>query len=180
VLLAQEGNRVVRLKGGDPLVFGRADEEIRAAERAGIAFSIVSGISAAQGAAAALGVSLTQRGVARRVQFLTAHDETGGLPQGMDWASIADPGVTTCVYMGRRNLRAFLDRAQSAGLDPDTPARFVLSATSPNQHVLSGSVAQMAALADACQHGGPGLMMLGQVFGQADMVQSTTVRLAAE
>jgi uroporphyrin-III C-methyltransferase / precorrin-2 dehydrogenase / sirohydrochlorin ferrochelatase len=164
VLLAQEGNRVVRLKGGDPLIFGRADEEIAAAEHAGIPITVISGISAAQGAAAAMGISLTKRGVARRIQFVTAHSETGKIPRRMDWTSIADPEVTTCIYMGRKTLGQFLEKALRAGLDPSTSARFVINATRGDQHVLKGSVRSIVGQVENCTKQGAGVMMIGRVF----------------
>jgi uroporphyrin-III C-methyltransferase / precorrin-2 dehydrogenase / sirohydrochlorin ferrochelatase len=180
VLLAQEGNRVVRLKGGDPLIFGRADEEISAANDAGVAFTIINGISAAQGAAAALGASLTRRGVARRLQFVTAHAETGRLPDSIDWGSVADTDVTTCIYMGRRNLGEFLAHAFAAGLDCRTPARFVINATLPDQHVLAGDAQAIAGMVAACDRKGPGVLMLGHAFGAGSAVASQGLRLAAE
>jgi len=104
VSLAKAGRRVVRLKGGDPLIFGRADEEIAACRAAGIAVDVVPGITTAQGAASRLLVSLTRRGQARRVQYLTGHGHDGRLPDDIDWASIADPAVTTVVYMPTKTL----------------------------------------------------------------------------
>src|SRR5580693_909921 len=91
ISLARAGKRVVRLKGGDPLIFGRASEEIDACRSAGIAVEVVPGITAAQGAAASLGVSLTHRSHARRLQYITGHDREGKLPADIDWSSIADP-----------------------------------------------------------------------------------------
>ena len=85
VSLAKTGKRVVRLKGGDPMIFGRAGEEIAACRAAGIAVEVVPGISAAQGAAASLGVSLTHRSHARRLQYVTGHDRDGHLPEDIDW-----------------------------------------------------------------------------------------------
>ena len=186
VLLAQEGNRVVRLKGGDPLIFGRADEEIAAAEHAGVPITVVSGISAAQGAAASMGISLTKRGVARRVQFITAHAETGKLPQRLDWASVADPEVTTCIYMGRKTLDLFLAKASAAGLDPSTPARFVINATRADQHVLQGNVSSIAKRVQDCSKQGPGVMMIGRIFDARVSLQkqprktATALQIAAE
>jgi uroporphyrin-III C-methyltransferase / precorrin-2 dehydrogenase / sirohydrochlorin ferrochelatase len=179
VLLAEEGNRVVRLKGGDPLIFGRADEEIAAAQQAGIEIAIVNGISAAQGAAAMLGTSLTRRGVARRLQFVTAHSETGDLPTSIDWRSIADPDVTTCLYMGRQHLGAFLGKVLAAGLDPKMPARFVLNATLPSQHVVAGKADNIAQLVSDCDRTGPGILLLGHAL-HADPVVKAAERLAAE
>src|ERR1700722_2026367 len=93
VSLARSGKHVVRLKGGDPMIFGRADEEIDACRAGGISVEVVPGISTAQAAASRLGVSLTHRRDARRVQFVTAHAENGSLPDNLDWASIADPAA---------------------------------------------------------------------------------------
>ncbi len=89
VSLAREGLRVVRLKSGDPLIFGRAGEEIEACQNAGIPLSVVPGVTSAQGAAASLKVSLTNRDHARRLQFITAHDRRGHLPQDIDWSAVA-------------------------------------------------------------------------------------------
>src|SRR5689334_24940056 len=99
VSLARQGRRVVRLKGGDPLIFARAGEEIAACRAANIAVDVVPGITAAQGAAASLGVSLTHRSHARRLQYITGHDREGKLPADIDWSSVADPSATTIVYM---------------------------------------------------------------------------------
>ena len=122
VKLAKAGRRVVRLKGGDPLIFGRASEEIEACRAAGIAVDIVPGITAAQGAAARLGISLTGRGQVSRLQFVTGHSRGGGLPAHIDWRSIADPAATTAIYMPVRTLDAFVAEAMRVGLDGRTPA----------------------------------------------------------
>jgi uroporphyrin-III C-methyltransferase / precorrin-2 dehydrogenase / sirohydrochlorin ferrochelatase len=164
VLLAREGNRVVRLKGGDPLIFGRANEEIDAAAEAGISFDIVNGVTAAAGAAAALGVSLTRRGVARRVQFVTAHDEQGQLPTTIDWQSIADADATTCVYMGRRSMGAFLAKAMAAGLNPDTPVALVFNATRPEQRIDMRIAADVGASALLEHASGPLVLIIGRAL----------------
>ncbi len=104
ISLAKAGRRVVRLKGGDPMMFGRADEEIAACRAAGIAVEVVPGITTAQGAASRLLVSLTRRGQARRVQYITGHGHDGKLPADIDWTSLADPAVTTVVYMPAKTL----------------------------------------------------------------------------
>ena len=121
VSLAKGGKHVVRLKGGDPLIFGRADEEIDACRACGIPVEVVPGISAAQAAASRLGVSLTHRRDARRVQFVTAHAESGALPDNLDWASIADPAATTAVYMPGRTIAEFARHAIANGLDAEPP-----------------------------------------------------------
>lgn len=180
VLLASEGNRVVRLKGGDPLIFGRADEEIAAAAAAGVPFTIINGISAAMGAAAELQTSLTRRGVARRVQFITAHDESGDLPATLDWKAIADPDATTCVYMGRSKLGSMLRAAMAAGLDSTTPARFVINATRQDTHTVSGTAADIATQVAACMVKGPGVLVLGRALAIQDSAAAQPLRQAAE
>jgi uroporphyrin-III C-methyltransferase/precorrin-2 dehydrogenase/sirohydrochlorin ferrochelatase len=163
VEFARAGEQVVRLKGGDPLVFGRATEEIDACRAAGIELSIVPGISAAQGAAASLGVSLTERLNARRVQFVTGHGADGRLPRDLDWAAIADPVATTAVYMPRRTLAEFVTSAIAHGLDPDTPAAAVASATLPGQQHVAGPLADLPALAGRLRPGAPVVILVGQV-----------------
>jgi uroporphyrin-III C-methyltransferase/precorrin-2 dehydrogenase/sirohydrochlorin ferrochelatase len=178
VLLASEGRKVVRLKGGDPLVFGRADEEIAAAEAAGVPVVVVNGVSAAMGAAASAAVSLTRRGVARRVQFITAHDEAGKVPPSIDWRAVADPDATTCVYMGRGKLREVMGRAMIAGLAAETPARFVINATRADEVVIEAEAREIADKVVACAVEGPGVLLLGRALGPRAV--SSPARLAAE
>ena len=163
IALAQSGERVVRLKGGDPLVFGRATEEIEACKAAGIPVSIVPGISAAQGAAAALGFSLTERTHARRIQFVTGHGADGKLPTDIHWPAIADPAATTIVYMPRATLAEFSERAIGAGLDADTPAVAIASATLTGQEQVAGTIATIDALADTLSPGRPVTVIIGKV-----------------
>ena len=137
VSLAKQGKRVVRLKGGDPLIFGRAAEEIDACEAAHIAFDVVPGITAAQGAAARLGIPLTDRKHARRLQYVTGHAHNGQLPADLDWQSLADPATTTAIYMPVRTLAALVEKATAEGLDPRTPALAIARATRPDQAVVS-------------------------------------------
>ncbi len=167
VALAAEGNRVVRLKAGDPLVFGRAGEEMAACRRAGIPVEIVPGITAAQGAAAALGVSLTHRDHAQRLQFVTAHDRHGGLPASIDWASLADPAVTTVVYMPGRTLPELAARAIAHGLDPATPAVAMANASRPDQLVMRSTVAGIADAVAAAAPNGPLLVLIGRALEAA-------------
>src|SRR5215216_2808196 len=122
IRLARAGKRVVRLKGGDPMIFGRAGEEIAACRAAGIAVEVVPGITAAQAAASRLAVSLTHRRDARRLQYITGHGEEGRLPPDLDWASLGDASATTAVYMPRRTIAEFCARAIASGLAADTPA----------------------------------------------------------
>ncbi len=164
--LARAGKRVVRLKGGDPLIFGRAGEEVAVCEQAGIPVEVVPGISAAQGAAARLGVSLTHRDHARRVQFVTGHARDGGLPADIDWPSIADPATTTAVYMPGKTLKEFMGHALAHGLSPSTPAVAVAQATRRNEQRIVSTIGQMPERLAGESMSGPLLVLIGRVFGE--------------
>lgn len=173
VALAKAGKRVVRLKGGDPMIFGRATEEIAACRAAGIPVEVVPGISAAQGAASRLGVSLTHRETARRVQYVTGHGADGRLPADIDWPSIADPGATTVVYMPVKTHAAFAEAAIAAGLDGATPAVAVINATRPHETVITGAIADLPDRLAAAPVAGPAVVMIGRVFDRAAAVGET-------
>lgn len=175
VRLAREGLKVVRLKSGDPLIFGRAGEEIAACREAGIPFGIVPGVTSAQGAAANLKVSLTNRDHARRLQFITAHDRRGHLPSDIDWGAVADTAATTVVYMPKRTLAELTEIAIAHGVDPNTPALAVANATRPDEQVFVSSVGAIAAALDAAHPDGPVLIMIGEALRYA-----TSVSLAEE
>jgi uroporphyrin-III C-methyltransferase/precorrin-2 dehydrogenase/sirohydrochlorin ferrochelatase len=179
ISLAKSGKRVVRLKGGDPMIFGRAGEEIAACQAAGIPVEVVPGITSAQGAASRLSVSLTQRERARRVQYITAHGANGRLPSDIDWRSVADPSTTTVVYMPKRTLAELAATALAHGMAPDTPAIAVASATRPDEKVISATIATIAArLADAAPVG-PVLVMIGHALGVA-LAQQVSERMTVE
>ena len=162
VKLARDGKRVVRLKGGDPLIFGRAGEEIEACRAAGVAVSIIPGVTSAQGAAAELLVSLTHRSSAKRVQFITGHDRAGRLPPDINWAAVADPAATTAIYMPKRTVAAFFQNAIAQGLLPQTPTVTVFNATRPDQHVEPGTAATMAEHVKGLQFPGPVIVLIGE------------------
>jgi uroporphyrin-III C-methyltransferase/precorrin-2 dehydrogenase/sirohydrochlorin ferrochelatase len=166
VSLAKQGKRVVRLKGGDPLIFGRAGEEIAACKAANIAVDIVPGITAAQGAASRLGLPLTDRKHARRLQYVTGHGKDGTLPKDLDWRSLADPATTTAIYMPTRTLEALVAKATAEGLDPQTPALAIARATRPDQTVIAETIAALPARLCQANLPGPVLVMLGRVFSE--------------
>jgi uroporphyrin-III C-methyltransferase/precorrin-2 dehydrogenase/sirohydrochlorin ferrochelatase len=166
VSLAKAGRRVVRLKGGDPMIFGRADEEITACRAAGITVEVVPGITTAQGAASRLLVSLTRRGKARRVQYITGHGRDGKLPADIDWASIADPSVTTVVYMPVRTLPQLVAAACKAGLDPSTSAVAVERATRSDERVIAATIADLPARVAEEPPSGPVIVMIGRAFAE--------------
>jgi len=177
--LAKQGKRVVRLKGGDPLIFGRAAEELEACAAAGVPVRIVPGITSAQGAAAALNTPLTGRGHARRLQYITGHARDGALPEDIDWQSLADPSCTTAIYMPTRTLAALTERAIAAGLDPKTPAFAVSRATCHDQQVVRASAGTVADELTKAGLPGPVLVMLGHVFAEAAMADTAQEKNAA-
>jgi uroporphyrin-III C-methyltransferase/precorrin-2 dehydrogenase/sirohydrochlorin ferrochelatase len=165
ITLAKAGKRVVRLKGGDPMIFGRGGEELAACRAAGLTVEVVPGITAAQGAASRLGVSLTHRSAARRLQYLTGHGADGQLPRDIDWASVADPTATTVVYMPARTLAELAARGIANGLDPATPAVAIVKATRPGEAVVAAAIRDLPArLAELPP--GPVLVMIGRVFAE--------------
>ncbi|MDE2578155.1 MAG: uroporphyrinogen-III C-methyltransferase [Hyphomicrobiales bacterium] len=167
VELAQAGRNVVRLKGGDPLIFGRANEEIAALAQAGFPVEVTPGVTAASGAAAALGVSLTERDLARRVQFVTGHSNEGRLPEDFEWRALADPRATTVYYMVIRTIAPLTARLVQEGLPPGTPAIVVESATMPNERVIVSTLAGAAAAVAQAQPKGPCLLIVGAALRQA-------------
>ncbi|HJZ44947.1 MAG TPA: siroheme synthase CysG [Hyphomicrobiaceae bacterium] len=164
VSLARSGKRVVRLKSGDPLIFGRAGEEIAALERADIPVDVVPGITAAQGAAASLNVSLTGRGSARLVQFVTGHACDGRLPEDLDLAALADPAATTAVYMPLGSLDTLRRRLLAAGVERGRPVTAVFNATRQNERVVSGTLATIHGLVQGAGASGPCILLLGRVL----------------
>jgi uroporphyrin-III C-methyltransferase/precorrin-2 dehydrogenase/sirohydrochlorin ferrochelatase len=148
------------------MIFGRAGEEIDACRAENIPVEVVPGISAAQGAAARLGVSLTHRAQARRLQYVTGHDRDGKLPADIDWLSVADPAATTIVYMPKKTLRELSARAIAQGLDPATPAVAVANATRPDERIVAGTIADIADRIGADAPDGPLLVMIGKVLAE--------------
>jgi len=164
VNLAKSGKRVVRLKGGDPLIFGRAGEEIAACKAANIAVEIIPGISAAQGAASALGITLTDRNHARRLQYVTGHAASGELPADFDFRSLTNRATTTAIYMPTRTLAALVEKALAAGLDPATPALAIAAATRPEQTVIADQIAKLPIRLSLGMPDGPVLVMIGHIL----------------
>ncbi len=177
ISLARAGRRVVRLKGGDPLIFGRADEEISACRAAGIAVEVVPGITTAQGAASRLLVPLTRRGDARRVQYITGHGRDGKLPADIDWTSVADPAATTIVYMPTKTLAELVARAREAGLDAATPAVAVERATRSDERIIAATIAELPARLAAEPPSGPVVVLIGRVF--ADYAAASAAAVAS-
>lgn len=179
VRCAREGLRVVRLKGGDPFIFGRGGEEMEALREAGMAVETIPGITTAIAAAAALGIPLTHRGLSRGLHLITAHGQDERLPEH-DWAGLARSGGTLAVYMGVRTLPLLAARLLAAGMDPATPALAVENATLPGQRAIPASLGTLAErLAEAAPEG-PTLLLIGAVIAMsAAMTEEMPLRDAA-
>lgn len=164
VSLARRCRRVVRLKGGDPTVFGRGGEEALYLARHGVACEVVPGISAAVGCAAAAGIPLTHRGLANSVRFLTGHLQNNG-KLDLDWDLLADPNCTLVIYMGLGALPVIAESLIKAGLSAQTPACAIENGTTPQQRVITAPLAQLPEKATAAGLKPPTLIVIGEVVG---------------
>jgi uroporphyrin-III C-methyltransferase/precorrin-2 dehydrogenase/sirohydrochlorin ferrochelatase len=168
---AKAGKRVVRLKSGDPMIFGRAGEEIESLEREGISVDVIPGITAASAMAARLGVSLTHRDHAQSVRFITGHSRNGCLPENIDWKAIADPSVTTVFYMSGRTAAQIQAALTSAGMGGKTPATIVSAVTRHNEKLWIGTLDELAAAMDQTGVDEPVLIGIGSVFAKGKTMQ---------
>ena len=161
VSLARQGKRIVRLKGGDPFIFGRGGEEALALARAGIAFEVVPGITAATGVAAAAGIPLTHRGFAQACVLVTGSRRKGD--PDLDWRSLARPGQTIVVYMGLAGLERISRGLLAHGLSSRTPAAIIQQGTTADQRIVEGTLAALPRLAVEARLRAPTLVVIGKV-----------------
>jgi len=166
VNLACDGHDVVRLKGGDPFVFGRGGEEAQELARHGIEHHIVPGISAAMGCAAAAGIPLTYRGLSDGVRLVTGHRQEDR-DLDLDWQALADPNCTLVVYMGVGTAQRLADKLLVAGLPAATPVAIIERGTTPDQRTIFSSVATLARDVAAHAPKPPALLIIGKVVGLA-------------
>jgi uroporphyrin-III C-methyltransferase len=159
VALARTGNRVLRLKGGDPFVFGRGGEEALTLARAGVPFRVIPGVTSGLAALAAAGIPATLRGVNRAVVFAAGH----GADEDFDWAPLARTGQPIVLYMVMHNLERIVAAIIEAGLAGDTPAAVIASATTPKERVLVSSLAQLAATAREQKFEPPAIVVIGDI-----------------
>ncbi|MBP8226313.1 MAG: uroporphyrinogen-III C-methyltransferase [Acidovorax sp.] len=176
VRLAQSGRSLVRLKGGDPYIFGRGGEEAEALAAAGIACDTVPGISAAQGAAAATGIPLTHRDHAAMLVFATGHlqGEEGERTVALDWAALARPHQTVVIYMGVGTLPTICTQLIAHGLPASTPAAMIERATLPGQRSIVGTLQTLPALSVAHGVHPPALIMIGDTVTLQARIGSPT------
>ena len=177
---AKRGLRVVRLKGGDPTIFGRLGEEIEVLRAAGIAYEIVPGVTAASAAAAAAGISLTQRTIATSAVFAPGHESAGKEDDAkIDWAALAQANATLCLYMGVRRLATVAEQLIAHGLPATTPVAVISDASMPNQHIRLGTLAEAVALASAAE-GHPAMILIGQNIRNIDTATALASAHASE
>lgn len=160
---ALAGERVVRLKGGDPAIFARATEEIEACRHAGVSVRICPGVTAASAAAADLGLSLTLRGLARKLTFVTAHARAGE-DLDLDWGSLADPGATLAIYMGKAAAQEVSRRLIEAGLPGSTPVALVENASLESTRHFTTRLDLLPIAARTAVGEGPALILVGQAI----------------
>ena len=166
VRLAGGGRKVVRLKGGDPFIFGRGSEEAVYLARHGVPFEVVPGITASIGCTAAAGIPLTHRGIARSVRLVTGHREYGeGLD--LDWKCLADPHTTLVIYMGLSNARRIAGELMAGGLPASTPAAAIHKGTTPDQRTVVTTLDDLADCLERQGFGPPTLLIIGDVVDLA-------------
>ena len=174
---ARKGRHVVRLKSGDPAVFGRLDEEVDAVEAAGISYAIVPGITAASAAVAAIGQSLTKRGRNSAVRLMTGHDVKGFADH--DWRALARPGEVAAIYMGKRAARYVQGRLLMHGCCPDTPVTVVENASRPDQRVLCTTLSRMEPTMTKAGLAGPAITFIGLAPRAAEAALHEIIQEAA-
>ncbi|HWK47572.1 MAG TPA: uroporphyrinogen-III C-methyltransferase [Stellaceae bacterium] len=161
VRLARAGRRVLRLKGGDPLVFGRGGEEALTLVGAGIPFRILPGVSAGIGGLAYAGIPATHRDINSAVTFITGHNTKGDLPDGLDWKGIAQGSPVIVLYMALKHLAGIADRLMSHGRDPNQPVALISRATTPDQVVVETTLGAAGAAAEGVDP--PAIVVIGDV-----------------
>jgi uroporphyrin-III C-methyltransferase/precorrin-2 dehydrogenase/sirohydrochlorin ferrochelatase len=159
--LALAGKRVLRLKGGDPFIFGRGGEEIETLMQQGVPFQVVPGITAANGVSSYAGIPLTHRDYAQACLFITGHLKNGVLD--LDWAAMARPQQTVVIYMGLVGLEQICQQLMAHGVAPDMPAAVIQQGTTQHQRVVSANLSDLASQVAAAKMKAPCLTIIGQV-----------------
>ncbi|WP_048645637.1 uroporphyrinogen-III C-methyltransferase [Nitratireductor soli] len=166
---AKAGRRVLRLKGGDPNMFGRGGEEAFVLARAGIPFRFLPGITSAVGALADAGIPATMRGVNKAIVFATGH--AAGTPDDLDWAALARTGQPIVVYMGMHKLPLIVDALTGGGLAAETPAALIMDATTPRERILVADLGSLVAEAERQGFGSPAIIVIGGIVALREQLR---------
>ena len=169
VNLARSGRTVIRLKGGDPFVFGRGGEEAAYLAASGIPYEVVPGVTSASGCSAYAGIPLTHRDLAHGVRYVTGHTKDGERLD-LDWQRLADPETTLVIYMGRTTAGRISERLIAHGLDPATPAAAIINGTRPDQQTIITTLALLPERLAAIDASAPTLLVIGRVVALADVL----------
>jgi uroporphyrin-III C-methyltransferase len=169
VRLAKTGKRVVRLKGGDPYIFGRGGEEVETLHADGVNFEVVPGITAAAGVGSYAGIPLTHRNHAQACVFVTGHLKDGSM--NLDWPGLARRRQTVVIYMGLSGLSYLCDKLMEHGLPPEWPAAIVQQGTQPTQRTVTGTLATLPAQAESANLRAPTLIIVGEVVTLRDKLR---------
>jgi uroporphyrin-III C-methyltransferase/precorrin-2 dehydrogenase/sirohydrochlorin ferrochelatase/uroporphyrin-III C-methyltransferase len=167
--LARGGRTVVRLKGGDPYLFGRGGEEAEHLARSGVRFEIVPGVTSASGCSAYAGIPLTHRGLSHGVHFITGHARDDE-PLLLDWPRLANADTTLVIYMGRTNVRRIAENLIIHGLDGETPAAAVVDGTRPEQRTILTTLARLPEAVERLDLAAPTLLFVGRVVELAELL----------
>ncbi len=168
---AKEGKRVVRLKGGDPYIFGRGGEEANVLFDAGIPFEVVPGVTAASGVAAYAGIPLTDRRYSSAVTFVTGHKRVGDDLEEINWQALADADHTLVFYMGVKNIGSITRNLMKCGMSADIPAAVVRCGTMPNQKTLTGTVGNITEVVEENGLRPPALLVIGRVINLMEVLR---------
>ncbi len=170
IRLAREGRRVLRLKGGDPFIFGRGGEEAEALAKAGIAFRILPGMTASLAALASTRIPATMRGMSKAITLATGH--AAGEPDDVDWGSLARTREPIVVYMGLKNLATISRLLIEGGRSPETPAAIIMSAATRDERLLTATLATVSTEAERQGFAAPALIVIGDIVRMRDLLLS--------
>jgi uroporphyrin-III C-methyltransferase/precorrin-2 dehydrogenase/sirohydrochlorin ferrochelatase/uroporphyrin-III C-methyltransferase len=177
--LARSGRRVVRLKGGDPFLFGRGGEEALCLAEHGLAFEIVPGVTSASGCSAYAGIPLTHRGLSHGVRFVTGHAQED-TALDLDWRALADADTTLVIYMGRIHVRRIAAELIAHGLAAGTPAAAIVNGTRPDQVTLTTTLGELPSCIEGLDMAAPTLIVVGRVVALAKALAWFTGSVAAD
>jgi len=166
VTLAGKGRTVVRLKGGDPFMFGRGGEEAEHLSRSGVPYEVIPGVTSASGCSSYSGIPLTHRGLSHSVHFVTGHAKDDE-PLDLDWSRLADPATTLVIFMGRTNIRRIADALIEHGLDEKTPAAAIVNGTLPDQQTITTTLSHLPDIIDHIDLAAPTMIIIGKVVSLA-------------